>query len=78
MDAELEAICDWRSGMREMIVRLLKAVYRYEKERDRLLREEGVEMGHTTLVERITRKYGQSREEKLLILETLASFRGED
>lgn len=61
--------------MSELVVRLLRAVYRYERERDRLLREQGVEIGHNALVERIARKYGQNREEKLLILETLASFR---
>jgi hypothetical protein len=64
--------------MKELLVRLLRAVYRYEKERDRLLREEGVEMGHNSLVEKIARRYGQTPEEKLLILETLASFRGEE
>jgi hypothetical protein len=64
--------------MRELVVRLLKAIYSYERELDGLLRREGVEIGHTTLVERIARKYGQTPEEKLFIMETLASYRGED
>lgn len=63
--------------MRELLVRLLKAVYCYEKELDRLLRAEGVAIGHSTLVEKIARKYGETPEEKLLIMETLASYRCE-
>ncbi len=61
-----------------LLVRLVKAVYCYERELDALRRPEGVEIGHNTLVERIARKYGKSREEKLLIMETLANYRGED
>ncbi len=61
----------------ELLVRLVKAVYGYERELDRLRRDEGVEMGHSTLVERIARKYGRTREEKLLIMETLAKYRGD-
>ncbi len=61
-----------------LLVRLIRAVYRYERELDVLRRPEGVEIGHHTLVERIARKYGKSREEKLLIMETLANYRGED
>jgi|YNPBryantNP2012_1023418.scaffolds.fasta_scaffold25452_2 hypothetical protein len=64
--------------MKELVVRLLKAVYRYEKELDDLKRQEGVGIGHSTLVEKIARKYGRSPEEKLLIMETLARYRGED
>jgi hypothetical protein len=64
--------------MRDLLVRLVKAVYRYERELDGLRREQGVEIGHNTLVERIGRKYGRSREEKLLIMETLANYRGDD
>jgi hypothetical protein len=64
--------------MSDLLERLIKAVYRYEKELDRLLREEGVAVGHNTLVEKIARKYGKVPEEKLLIMETLASYRGED
>ncbi len=61
-----------------LLVRLVRAVYRYERELDAIRRPEGVEIGHHTLVERIARKYGKSREEKLLIMETLANYRGED
>lgn len=61
-----------------LLVRLIRAVYRYERELDALRRPEGVEIGHHTLVERIARKYGKSREEKLLIMETLANYRGEE
>lgn len=64
--------------MTDLVVRLLRAIYSYERELDRLLRKEGVEMGHSTLVEKIARKYGQTPEEKLLIMETLANYRGED
>ncbi len=61
-----------------LLVRLVRAIYRYERELDAIRRPEGVEIGHHTLVERIARKYGKSREEKLLIMETLANYRGED
>jgi hypothetical protein len=64
--------------MKDLLLRLVKAVYRYERELDGLRREEGVEIGHNTLVERIARKYGKSREEKLLIMETLSNYRGQD
>ena len=64
--------------MKDLLVRLVKGVYRYEKELDGLRREQGVEIGHNTLVERISRKYGRSREEKLLIMETLANYRGDE
>jgi hypothetical protein len=63
---------------RSLLVRLVRAVYKYERELDALRRPEGVEMGHHTLVERIARKYGRTREEKLLIMETLANYRGEE
>lgn len=63
--------------MRDLTERLIKAVYRYERELNRLLREEGVEVGHNTLVEKITRKYGNTPDEKLLIMQTLAAYRGE-
>jgi hypothetical protein len=64
--------------MDDLLERLVRAVYRYEKELDRLLRKEGVEIGHTTLVERIARKYGQTPEERLLIMETLSKYRGDE
>jgi hypothetical protein len=64
--------------MRDLLVRLVKAVYRYERELDGLRREQGVEIGHNTLVERIARKYGRTREEKLAIMEVLANYRGDD
>jgi hypothetical protein len=64
--------------MNALLERLVKGVYRYERELNQLRREEGVEIGHATLVERIARKYGRNREEKLLIMETLAKYRGED
>ncbi len=64
--------------MKDLLVRLVKSVYGYEKELDGLRREQGVEIGHNTLVERISRKYGRSREEKLLIMETLANYRGDE
>jgi hypothetical protein len=63
--------------MRDLLMRLVKAVYRYERELDRLRRPEGVEVGHSTLVERIARKYGESQEEKLFIMETLAEYYGD-
>lgn len=63
--------------MKELLVRLIKAVYRYERELDVLLRQGGVEIGHSTLVERISRKYGRTREEKLFIMETLCNYRPE-
>lgn len=65
-------------GGDNLLIRLIKAVYRYEKELDALRRPDGVEMGHHTLVERIARKFGHTREEKILIMETLANYRGED
>lgn len=61
-----------------LLVRLIKATYRYERELDVLRRPKGVEVGHHTLVEKIARRYGKTREEKLLIMEILANYRGED
>ncbi len=59
-------------------MRLIRAVYRYEKELSGLRRTEGIEMGHQTIVERIARKFGQTPQEKILIMETLANYRGEE
>jgi hypothetical protein len=64
--------------MNDLLVRLVKAVYRYERELDGLRRQQGVEVGHTTLVERLARKYGKTREEKIIVMETLANYRGDE
>jgi hypothetical protein len=63
--------------MEELLRRLIKAVYGYERLLDRIRREEG-EMGHCVLVERIARKFGRNQRERLFIMETLANYRGEE
>ena len=72
------SLLDLEGAMKDLLVRLAKAVYRYERELDGLRREQGIEIGHSALVERIARKFGKTREEKLYIMETLANYRGDD
>lgn len=64
--------------LHSLVVRLIRAVYRYEKELNALRRTEGVEMGHQSIVEKIARRFGNTPEEKILIMETLANYRGEE
>ena len=64
--------------LHSLVVRLIRAIYRYEKELSALRRTEGIDIGHQTIVERIARKFGHTPREKILIMETLANYRGEE